>query len=370
MLKVFRALVALAVVVAAWSVTARAEIVEQIIVKVNGEILTKTEFEQRQVQSIRQRNIPVASEDDLKKAIANVTPQLIVDTVDELILIQRGKELGYKLDDAQYQNIVKQIRKDNKLDDDEKFQQALRSEGMTEAELRRSLEKQMIISRVQGAEVMQKVGITEEEARKYHAEHQNEFTVPGTVTLREIFLPLPSSAQGVNVAADEEVKAKVDAIRRRVVAGESFEAIATAESEAPSKTNGGLIGPLNQAELAPALQKLLETMKPGDVSETLRTPKGYQLLKLDSVTPAKLLTAEEAHDQIADRLFEQKRVTELKKYLVKLRSQAIIEWKNDELRKAYESVAGAPAPAQAAPAEAAPAAKPGAAQPAAPPSTR
>ena len=172
MSKMSRAAAALVALVAAATVTARAEIVEQVIVKVNGEILTKTEFEQRQVAAIRQRNVPVASEDDLKKAIADVTPLLIFDTVDELLILQRGHELGYKLDDAQYANIVQQIRKDNKLEDDEKFHAALKQEGMTEADLRRSLEKQMIISRVQGQEVMQKVGITEEEARKYHAEHR------------------------------------------------------------------------------------------------------------------------------------------------------------------------------------------------------
>ena len=143
--------------------------------------------------------------------------------MDELLILQRGHELGYKLDDAQYQNIVKQIRKDNKLEDDEKFLGALKQEGMTEADLRRSLEKQMIISKVQGQEVMQKVGITEEEARKYHAEHQAEFTSPGTVTLREIFVAVPTAAQGVNVAAEEETKAKVDALRARVLAGEAFE---------------------------------------------------------------------------------------------------------------------------------------------------
>jgi parvulin-like peptidyl-prolyl isomerase len=75
------------------------------------------------------------------------------------------------------------------------------------------------------------------------------------------------------------------------------------------------------------------------VTEPLRTQKGYQLLKLEAITEPKMQTAEEAHDRIADRLFEQKRVAELKKYLAKLRSQAIIEWKNDELRKAYDSVA-------------------------------
>jgi parvulin-like peptidyl-prolyl isomerase len=342
MSKFVRAAAVLAAILAL-AVSARAEIIEQIIVKVNGEILTKTEFEQRQVAAIRQRNVPVNSEEDLKKAIAEITPQLIFDTVDELLILQRGHELGYKLDDAQYANIVQQIRKDNKLEDDEKFHAALKQEGMTEADLRRSLEKQMIISRVQGQEVMQKVGITEEEARKYHAEHQEEFTQPGTVTLREIFVPVAASAQGDNVAADREARSKIDALRARVVGGEAFDKVAEAESAAPSKANGGLIGPLNQAELAPALQELLAKMKPGDVTEPLRTPKGYQILKLEAVTEPKVLTPEEAHDKIADRLYNQKRVAETKKYLAKLRSQAIIEWKNEELHKAYESVASSAA---------------------------
>jgi peptidyl-prolyl cis-trans isomerase SurA len=363
MSKTVRVAAALAAILAA-AVSARADIIEQIIVKVNGEILTKTDFEQRQVAAIRQRNVPVASEEDLKKAIADVTPQLIFDTVDELLILQRGHELGYKLDDAQYANIVQQIRKDNKLDDDEKFHAALKQEGMTEADLRRSLEKQMIISRVQGQEVMQKVGITEEEARKYHAEHQSEFTQPGTVTLREIFVPVATSAEGDNAAADAEARAKIDAIRKRVLGGEPFEKVAEAESAAPSKTTGGLIGPLNQAELAPALQQLLAKMKPGDVTEPLRSPKGYQLLKLDAVTEPKVLSAEEAHDKIADRLYDQKRVAEMKKYLAKLRSQAIIEWKNDELQKAYETAASSVAVQPNAPPEAAPA------EAAKPPSTR
>ena len=341
---------AVVIAILALTVAMRAEIIEQIIVKVNGEILTKTDFEQRQVAAIRQRNVSVNSEEDLKKAIGDITPQLIFDTVDELLILQRGHELGYKLDDTQYANIVQQIRKDNKLEDDEKFRAALKQEGMTETDLRRSLEKQMIISRVQGQEVMQKVGITEEEARKYHAEHQAEFTQPGTVTLREIFVPVTAAAQGESDAADRDARSKIDALRARVVGGEAFDKVAEAESGAPSKANGGLIGPLNQAELAPALQQLLAKMKPGDVTEPLRTPKGYQLLKLEAVTEPKVLTAEEAHDKIADRLYDQKRVAETKKYLAKLRSQAIIEWKNEELQKAYESVASTAAVQPDAPA--------------------
>jgi peptidyl-prolyl cis-trans isomerase C len=146
--------------------------------------------------------------------------------------------------------------------------------------------------------------------------------------------------------------------------GESFDKLAAEISESPSKANGGLIGPLNMSELSQPLQELLAKMKPGDVSEPLRTPKGYQLLKLETRTAEEVLPPEKVRDKIADKLYDAKRREEMKKYLLRLRAQAIIEWKNEELRKAYESVAGA-TPAAADPA--APAG-PAAAPPAPPPS--
>jgi peptidyl-prolyl cis-trans isomerase SurA len=342
---------AVAAVLVACAAAPRAEIIEQIIVKVNGDIITKTEFEQRQVNVLRQRNQTFSDQSELQQAIAEVTPRLIVEAVDELLLLQRGRDLGYRLSDEQFTTVVEQIRKENKLESDEQFQAALKQEGMSMADLRRSLERQMIVSRVQGQEVMSKIGLSEEEALAYHAEHIDEFTQPGAVTLREIFVAVPAAAQGVNVAADEEARETIEALRKRVLDGEAFETVAAEASTAPSRANGGLIGPLNDAELNPALQKLLGTMKPGDISEVLRTPTGYQILKLEARTEPQVLSAEQARDQIADRLYDQKRRQELRRYLTRLRGQAIIEWKNQEMRKAYEAgladMEQRPAPASA-----------------------
>ena len=77
--------------------TPRAEIIEQILVKVNGEIFTKTDLEARQVSEIRQRGKQLdlstpAGNEELRKAIAEVTPALLVSVVDEMLIVQRGKE--------------------------------------------------------------------------------------------------------------------------------------------------------------------------------------------------------------------------------------------------------------------------------------
>ncbi|MGH8722842.1 MAG: SurA N-terminal domain-containing protein, partial [Burkholderiales bacterium] len=144
-------------------------------VKVNGDIVTKTDFEQRQIAMLRQRpelaNVTPDSP-ELKKAIAEITPELILNAVDELLLVQRGRELGYTLGDEQFTSIIESIKKENKIESEEQFQAALEQEGLTLAELRRSLERQMIVSRVQQNEVMGKIAVTEDEATKYYAAHK------------------------------------------------------------------------------------------------------------------------------------------------------------------------------------------------------
>jgi peptidyl-prolyl cis-trans isomerase SurA len=324
------------------SAVPRAEIVEQILVKVNGEIFTKTELEQKQVQVLRQRGQPFDLKSDpknqqLRKALDEITPAIMVDVVNEMVVVQRGKELGYTLSNDQFKSVVDNIKKENKIETEEQFQAALKSENMTMADLRRQLERSMIRQRVEQNEVLGKIGVSETEARAYYETHTSEFTTPPTVTMREILVSVPTDARGINVAADEAAKARAEEIRTRVTAGkDNFEQQASQVSDSPSKANGGLIGPLSMQDISPDLRKVVEVMKPGDVTDLIRTARGYQILKLESRTEAQTMSFDQAREQISERVFTDKRKVEYLKYLEKLRSQAIIEWKNPDVRRAFE----------------------------------
>jgi parvulin-like peptidyl-prolyl isomerase len=78
-------------------------------------------------------------------------------------------------------------------------------------------------------------------------------------------------------------------------------------------------------------------MKVGDITEVLRSQKGYQILKLESMTAAEIVAFEQAREEISNRVFTDKRKQEFDKYLEKLRTEAIIEWKNAELKTAYDT---------------------------------
>jgi len=212
------------VLVAAAVAAPRGEIIEQILVKVNGEIFTKSDLEQRQIAALRQKGQPIDLKSDpnnaqLRKALDEITPQIMVDAIDEMVIVQRGKELGYTLSDQQFKSVVDNIRKENKIETDEQFQAALKSENLSMADLRRNLERSMISQRVQQNEVLAKIGVTDDEARKYYESHLNEFTTPPTVTLREILVTVSGDPKVMNVAADEAARARALEIRKRVTGG-------------------------------------------------------------------------------------------------------------------------------------------------------
>ena len=314
-------------------------IIEQVLVNVNGDILTQSDFERRQVDALRARpelaNVTVDSQ-ALQQAVAEITPAVILGAVDELLLVQRGRELGLVLGDEQFASIVENIREANNLEDEARFLEALAQEGMTMADLRQSLERQMLMSEVQRRDVIQKISVTEQEARAYYEVNKQQFTTPAEVTLREMLIEVSVGSQGINVAQDDEAKAEAEEIRKRLLAGEPFPRLAAELSDAPSKANGGLIGPIRYDELATPLQTLIDGMQVGELTDVLRTQRGHQILKLESRTEERIRTFDDARDDISNSVAEEKTEGDLQRFLERLRAQATITWRNDELRKAYE----------------------------------
>jgi parvulin-like peptidyl-prolyl isomerase len=321
-------------------------IIQRIIVKVNGEIFTQTELVQRQVDAIREDNPdvrdPKAFQDDAKLAekINALTPALLVAVVDELLLVQRGRELGIRFTDENFKTQVENVKKANNLDE-EGFKKALVQAGLTLAELRANFERAWLQRGVEQTEIMNNMRLTEEETRQYYEKHPEAFMKPATLVLREIVVNVPTETDATgqpatNVAVDEAAKDKITKARARVLAGEDFVKVATEVSDAGSKANGGLVGTVVIDEMQPAVREALAKLKPGDVSEPLRFPSGYRIFKVDSRAAAAVEPFDQVRDAIAQKIYQERLGGEMKKYIEKLRAQALIEWKDENYRKQYE----------------------------------
>lgn len=335
----FAAMAGLVMLVSAASTAAaQSTIIEQVLVKVNGEIITKTDLETRQIAALRQQNpnLRPNNDEELAKALADVTPAVILDAVDELLMVQRGKELGFTMSTDRFNSILDNIKKENKIESDEQLQAALKQEGMTMADLRRQLEKTMLVQQVQQTEILQKLQVTDTELKAYYDAHKDEFGTTPSVTLREITINVPTTAQGVNVGQDDAAKAKAEEVRAKIIAGEPFARLASDYSDSGSKANGGLVGPLAKTDLSEDLQKAIDGLKTGGVTPVLRTARGYQIIKIENLQESTTKPFDDARSEIADKIANNKRGGEYQKFITRLRADAIIDWKNEEIKKAYE----------------------------------
>jgi peptidyl-prolyl cis-trans isomerase SurA len=321
------------------------DIIEQVLVKVNGEIITKTDLEGRQIAALRQKNPNLRPDSDeaLQKALAEVTPSVIVDAVDEMLMVQKGKELGFTMTTERFNSIVENIKKENKIESDEALVAALKQENMTLADLRKQLERTMMVQQVQQQEIMGKLQVTDTELKAYYEAHKDEFGTVPSITLREITINVPvttspgsAPSAAINVAQDDEAKKKAEDVRAKIIAGEPFARLAADYSDSGSKANGGLVGPLQRTDLSEELQKAIAGLKTGGVTPVLRTARGYQIIKIEALQETTTRSFEDARADIADKIAGTKRDGEFKKYITRLRAEAIIDWKNDEVKKAYE----------------------------------
>ena len=245
---------------------------QRILAKVNGDIITQTDLENRQVAALRQENFVPTSDEVLRRKLVEVTPRVISNAVDELLLVQRGRVLGYYLSDEQYAEMVASIMEENGFESDEDFEEALlQAEGMTVTDFRRSMEHRILVNQVQQIEILRKVMLTETEAREYYNANLDQFAEEPTVTLREILIAVPETSASFNVGTDDLARAAAEEARQRVVDGEDFGVVAIAVSDAPSKANGGLIGPLDYAILSETVQQVLDGLEVGDMSAPIRT---------------------------------------------------------------------------------------------------
>ncbi len=317
--------------------TATGIILERILVKVNGDIVTQTELEERQIGLIRQRGLQARNDAELVQALQEVTPEVISGAIDELLLIQRARELGYQFSDEQFEEILADLMEENGFETEDDFKEALaQSEGMTLDDLRRVMERQILINQVQQIEVLGPVTLTEVEAREHYEANIAQYTAPATVTMREILVRVPEGLVGADIVADDQARLEAEQARQRVLDGEEYELVAVAVSDAASKANGGLIGPIDASLLSDTLLDVLAGLDVGAVTEPIRTPLGYQVLRLEARTQPEPTPFEEVRERISENVFNDRRLAEYARYLDRLRTEADFDWKDDRLKQAFD----------------------------------
>jgi peptidyl-prolyl cis-trans isomerase SurA len=298
-------------------------VVEEIICKVNGDIITGNEVERsrKQLESeLRQQGLNgIRLQDAMKEASKNI----LRERIDQLLLVQRGKELGLKVDTDVTKELA-EIQRRTQIADPEKFQQLVREQtGMPFEDYKGDLTNQLLTQRVVRQEVTSKIQFKKEDLEKYYNDHKDDFMRQERVFLREILV----STEGKDAAAAAAAEKKAKDLVARARKGERFQEMAQSSSDAVSAPQGGDIGPWEKGKLRQDIEAAVWTQQRGYVTDPIKTDVGFQIYKVEDHQKAGLAQFEEVENQVQEMLFSPQMQPKMREYLTKLRTQAFLEIK-------------------------------------------
>lgn len=243
---------------------------DRIIAVVNDEVITLNELRGRistVERQLRQQGTQIPPRDVLEK---HILERLIVDRVQ----IQFAKETGLRIDDAQLDQTLARIAEGNRMDMAQ-FRASLERDGVPWSKFREDIRGEIVIGRVREREVDSKIVVSEGEIDNFietaGAAGSEEYN------LGHILLRVPEQAKPEQLA---RIQARAEEIISQLRSGADFSQLAASYSDAPDGLSGGMLG-WRQLERLPTLYaETVSKLKPGEVSEVLRSPAGYHILKL------------------------------------------------------------------------------------------
>ncbi len=309
------------------------KVVEQIVAKVNNEIVTLGELEQsrRQMEAaLKAQQVPAQQAAQImKESEAN----LLRDKIDNLLLVQKAKDLDINVDND-VSKAIANIQLETKIADPDKFQQLVREQtGMSFEDYKQQFREDLMRQQVIRREVGSRINIPTTELKKYYDEHPQEFTREESVILREILISTEGKDEAGIAAAEKKAKDLVARARKN----ENFGNLARDNSDAATARDYGALQPFKRGMLKKEIEDLVFGQERGYVTDPIRTPNGFLILKVEEHYQSGLQPFEAVQDEVMNKIFMPRIQPALREYLTRLRQDAFLE-----IRAGYVDSGAAP----------------------------
>ena len=272
--------------------------VDEIVVKVNNRIITKSEFDERAaylVQQIQQQHSGVGFQEELQAA----RDALLANLITEALLIERAETI-FDMDKIRG-SLIDDFKKQQNIPNDNELEKALKDQGMSRKDLEDQLIRMAVPNEIINYDVKRKISVSDQEMDEYYARNRAKWETPAQVTFHEIVLLYTRDNR-------DEVRARADAVVKQAKAGtaDDFIELVKQYSEAGTRETQGMLGPLPRADLQENIANVAFTIDQGTVSEPIDTGRSFHIIRLDARTPANTRTLadptvkQEVHDQVRD----------------------------------------------------------------------
>jgi len=248
------------------------EPVDKIVAVVNDDVITGTELDTRLhsiKEQLKNQSSPIPPDAALKKQV-----------LDRMILaslqLQLADQNGIRVDDETLNRTIERIAGDNKLSLTE-FRSVLEKEGYDFATFREDIRREILISRVQQRQVTDRIMVTEQEIDNFLATQRAQGNTGAEYHLAHILIAVPDASSSERIQAARQ---RAEEVLKKVRAGADFQETAIAVSDGQQALQGGDLGWRKAGELPTLFVDTVTHMKTGDVSDLIRSPSGFHIIKL------------------------------------------------------------------------------------------
>jgi peptidyl-prolyl cis-trans isomerase SurA len=310
------------------------KVVEDIVARVNNEIITRSELERAKAAAAddaREECNGRCTPEQLQVAIEDSQKFALRDLINQSLLAQRGKDMDINVQPELVKQLD-QIRQKNNLKDMDDLEKAVSAQpGMNWDDFKTNIQNHLLTQEVIRREVGSHITIGKEDTKKYYEEHKKDFIRPEQVALSAIEI----KTEGKKESEIPELKAKAQKLHDRVVEGEDFAELAKRFSDGATAQQGGYLGEYKRGELSKDLEDIVFKMQRNQLTDVIETKQGFLVLKVLEHYDEGEQPFNKVENEIQERLYNQKMEPALREYLKTLREQSYVV-----VKPGYQEMAG------------------------------
>jgi|ERR1035441_1638202 peptidyl-prolyl cis-trans isomerase SurA len=292
-----------------------AHVVERIIARVNGEIITQRQFEKKKAD-LRADLSQQYSGPELDAKVNDESKNLLRNLIDQSLMVQKAKDEDINVDTDLIKRLD-QMRQQSKQATIEDLQKAAEETGINWEDFKEQIRRQLLMQEVISRNVGSRLVITREEMRKYYEQNKDDFKSEGMVHLAEILI---SNTKYKPDEAEKRAKAAVAELK----GGAKFSAMVKKYSDDPSADQGGDIGLQKMGVAAPAINAAISKLDTNENTDAIPIKSGYLILRLLERFSPGVPKFEEVESRVNETLYSQRMEPKMREYLTQLRKDSYI----------------------------------------------